>query len=118
MPVPQEQLGEPTGAPQSEADREWMAATRTAVRAQTQARQDYETAHEYRRRREAAYIHQLSREEPHATSFQRTVGDMFDAIFKQVEANRIAAGADRVPEFDGAVTRIAQVKAQFPAPVS
>jgi hypothetical protein len=80
------------------------------------ARVAYESANAHRRQREVAYITILSKEQPHATSFQRTVGDMLDAIFKQVEANRIAAGASRVPEFDDAITKIAEVKAQFPAP--
>jgi hypothetical protein len=114
--MPVDNLGEETGSPLSPADREWQANLRATEQARIATIAAYEAAQAHRRQREVAYIRRLSKEEPHATSFQRTVGDMFDAIFKQVEANRIAAGASRVPEFDDAITRIAQVKAEFPAP--
>lgn len=75
-------------------------------------------ARAYRDRRAAAYagfvndINGLGAEPGLIT----TVGDVLDDVIGQVEANRVAAGADMTADFATLLSRRAAIKAAFPKP--
>jgi hypothetical protein len=66
----------------------------------------------YRRQREAAYIAEMG-DEP--GPFPRTVGDVFDAFFRWVEAQQ-AAGAVHTDDMDAMLAKRADIKRRFPKP--
>ncbi len=74
-------------------------------------------AHRYRAQRAAAYAAGagsggLGKE----SGVIPTIGDVLDVLIDQVEANRLAAGAARTPEFEDVMTARAAVKAAYPKP--
>lgn len=78
----------------------------------------YEAGRAYRDERAAAYaglvpgVDGLGAE----PGFIPTIGDVLDDIIAQIEANRIAAGADSTPEFAQILTARAAIKTVFPKP--
>jgi hypothetical protein len=67
----------------------------------------------YRELRALAYRDELGKE---SGDFIKTLGDVLDVVLAQVEADRVHAGANRTPEFNGLVTKVMQIKSRYPKP--
>lgn len=88
----------------------WISAAAQPSGAELAAAWAALRAKAYRLRRKAAYIARLGED----ANFENTVGDVLDAVIRQVELNRVAAGAAADPEFAAIVDEIAAIKAEFP----
>ena len=70
----------------------------------------------YRERRATRYISDLAKPEERSPTFMTTVGDVLDEVLTQVEAIRLASGAERTSGFDRIVKAVASIKAEIPKP--
>jgi hypothetical protein len=67
----------------------------------------------YRELRALAYRDELGRDKG---DFIKTLGDVVDVVLAQVEATRVHAGANRTPEFNTLVSKVADIKTRYPKP--